>query len=113
MYVSSISGQPNEKVYATKNPQERLKGACQDFEAIFIRQMLQQMRKSIPKSDFLDGGLAEDIYNDMLDAAIADQASRRQGFGIAKALYNHFLPFLNSQRSTLVDAPLPNEAKQE
>jgi len=103
VYTSSVLGQAGGPAAARKTPEERLKGACQDFEALFLQQMLKQMRKSIPKSGLLDGGMAEDIYQDMLYSSVAEQASRAEGFGIAKALYNHFLPALEAHSSRKVD----------
>ena len=37
--------------------------ACQDFEALFIKQMLDAMRKTIDKSDdMLGGGMSQDVF---------------------------------------------------
>jgi flagellar protein FlgJ len=69
-----------------KNKKE-LRQACRDFEALFIHKMLQTMRKSIPDNGMLDGGLAEDIYTDMLDQQIAQAAADRESLGIATVIY--------------------------
>ena len=37
--------------------------ACQDFEALFMKQMLDSMRKTVDKSDdMLGGGMGQDVY---------------------------------------------------
>ena len=48
--------------------------------------MLRQMRAAIPKSDFLDGGNAENIFTDLLDQEIGKVVSKR-GIGIADMVY--------------------------
>ena len=40
--------------------------ACVDFESLFIKQMLDVMRKSVKKEGLLDGGMSEEIFTDML-----------------------------------------------
>jgi len=39
---------------------------CNDMEAIFVGRMFKEMRKTLHKSDWLDGGFAEKIFEDML-----------------------------------------------
>lgn len=51
----------------------RLKEACSDFEAIFIKQMLDSMRKTVSKSGLMGGGMAEDIFEDMLYEKYAEK----------------------------------------
>lgn len=60
---------------------------CQDFEAIFIKQMLKAMRQTVEKSEFLNGGFAEEVYEDMLYDEYAQQMSRSAGFGLSTQLY--------------------------
>ena len=65
----------------------KLKKACGDFEAIFIKQMLDAMRKTVPKNSLLDGGMAEDIFQDMLYDKYAQKMSDTAHFGIKDILY--------------------------
>lgn len=61
---------------------------CQDFESIFVKMMLKQMRASVDKSDsLLSGGWAEDIYQDMLDDEYSKSMAKNAGFGLADQLY--------------------------
>ena len=41
---------------------EELFKVCQDFEAIFIKQMLSAIKKTVPRNDLLNGGFAEEIF---------------------------------------------------
>ena len=65
----------------------KLKEACRDFEALFIKQMLDTMRKTVNKSGMLDGGMAEDIFEDMLYDDYAKSMADTGSFGIAKMMY--------------------------
>jgi len=67
--------------------QARLRDACQQFEAIFLAQLLQKMRETVPKDPLLGDSRAKDIYNSMLDWELAQQIARSQSVGIAETLY--------------------------
>jgi peptidoglycan hydrolase FlgJ len=61
---------------------------CREFESIFTKMMLKEMRKSVDKSDsLLNGGWAEDIYQDMLDDEYSKTIAKNAGFGLADQLY--------------------------
>ena len=72
----------------TKNRDtSKLKKACSDVEAIFIKQMLDSMRKTVQKNSLLDGGMAEGIFEDMLYDKYANKMSETAHFGIKDILY--------------------------
>ena len=61
----------------------------QDFDAIFIKQMLDAMRKTIHKEDDLlgNGGISQDVYEDMLYDEYAKKMSQTAQFGLADSVY--------------------------
>lgn len=65
----------------------KLKEACRDFEALFIKQMLDTMRKTVNKSGMLDGGMAEDVFEDMLYDEYSKSMADTGSFGIGKMMY--------------------------
>ncbi len=67
---------------------KKLYDACVDFEAIFVKQMLDSMRDTVEKNGLLDGGFAEGIYEDMLYEKYAETMAHSADFGIARLLYN-------------------------
>ncbi len=69
-----------------KNRNE-LQKACSELESIFIFQLLKTMRATIPKSGFIDGGRAEEIYTSMLDSEISKNVSGATGMGLASVMY--------------------------
>ena len=65
----------------------KLYKVSQEFEAIFIKQMLNVMRKSVGKTGLLDGGLAEEFFEDMLYDEYAEKMAESGSFGIADMIY--------------------------
>ncbi|MBI4979902.1 MAG: rod-binding protein [Spirochaetes bacterium] len=62
---------------------ERLKKVAGEMESIFVKKMLDAMRASVHKEKFIDGGMAEDIFQDMLYDKYAETMSKTKSFGIA------------------------------
>jgi Rod binding domain-containing protein len=60
---------------------------CQEFEAIFLKIMLNQMRSTIDKSGLIDGGQAEEIFTDMLYDQYSMSMAKTAGMGLADAVY--------------------------
>ena len=73
------------------NKYSRLYEVCIEFEAIFLKQMLNVMRKSVPKSKFINGGFAEEIFEDMLYDEYSLKMAKNADFGMADMLYLEFL----------------------
>jgi peptidoglycan hydrolase FlgJ len=67
--------------------EQQLKKTCTAFEAIFVEQMLKSMRKNVQKSEFLHGGFAENVFEDMLYGEYAQKMSESGSFGFGKMLY--------------------------
>jgi soluble lytic murein transglycosylase-like protein len=69
---------------ATSDDAKKWKVA-QDFEAIFVHQMLKSMRNTVPKDEDMSTGRR--IFTEMLDEQIANTASRTGSFGLANIIY--------------------------
>ena len=87
MYKTYSSLHQQNKVQQQVKQGSKLYKACQDFEAIFIKQMLNVMRKTIKKSGLLDGGFAEEVFEDMLYDEYAKRMSENAHFGLSDTLY--------------------------
>jgi peptidoglycan hydrolase FlgJ len=69
----------------TSDPGKALEKACKEFESIFAHQLIKTMGSSLEEG-FAGGGLAGDMYDDMLYMELARQCTRGQGLGLAKVL---------------------------
>lgn len=68
---------------------EKLKGAAQQFEAVFLRQMISSMRSASLGEDIL-GNDGSKQFRDMADANTADQMAKRGTLGVADMLLKQF-----------------------
>lgn len=75
-----------DKAVAAKEDKQ-LKEAAKQFEALFIYQMYSQMRESIDKGGLLDGGLANNIFQGLLDQEVSIKAAETGSFGLADQIY--------------------------
>ena len=71
-----------------RNAQDgKLMKACQDFEAILVKQMLKAMDNTLEKNGLFDGGHAERIYEDMLLDEYSQKIAKTANLGVAETLY--------------------------
>ncbi len=67
---------------------KKLKEVSDDFEALFINELLKSMRKTVNKSELIDGGMAENIFEDMLYNEYSKEFAKTNTFGISQMIYN-------------------------
>lgn len=83
-FIYESQGLRKLKNTAIKDPNEGIKGAAKQFEALFLNQMLKSMRAATPKSDLLDTSTT-DFYTEMLDAQLAQNMAGK-GLGLAQRI---------------------------
>lgn len=71
---------------AERREKAKLTQACRQFEAMFLRQMFKAMRSTVEKTGLMHGGKGEDMFEEMLDGAIADEAVKASSVGLADML---------------------------
>lgn len=72
----------------TGQDEEALREVAQQFEALFVKQMLDSMRATLDtKSDMLYGGLSQDIFEDMLYGEYSRVFAKTGDLGIADLIY--------------------------
>ncbi|WP_051938246.1 rod-binding protein [Ghiorsea bivora] len=90
------AAQPTKNLVSLKgvhiNPKTEIKDqelwkVSRQFEAIFLQQMMSAMRKTIPESELLPRGYADDMYEGMMDQAIAESGSKQAPLGLAMSIY--------------------------
>jgi len=69
-----------------KDKQAALKKACQEFEALFLYQILKGLEKTVPKSGLFPETLQQDIYQDLFYQEVSKALAKR-GVGLANLLY--------------------------
>ena len=87
--LASISPKMAASLTQIDNRPTDLHAAAEQFEALFIHQLLKQARSAKLADDIL-GSEAGDTYTEMLDQARAKQLSAQMNLGIADALVKQF-----------------------
>ncbi len=90
MQIEGLTPQPMREAAelspSRKQDEGKLKEACQQFESLFLTQMLKEMKKSIPKSEG-EGNKEKDTYEDMMYEEVAKSMASSGGVGMANILY--------------------------
>ncbi len=84
--IENLSRRADTKKIATNDSSE-VKKACADMESLFIFYLLKEMRATVPKTGYLDGGKSEEVYNSMLDAQLSKELAAERGIGLSPLLY--------------------------
>jgi len=98
----NLDKQPIAATRQNSNQQERLKKlqqAAEQFESIFIRQMLAEMRQTIPDEGLIPRGLDDEIYENLFDDEIAKRLAMRNQLGFADMIVKQLSGKLNSGES--------------
>ena len=70
--------------------QAELKKVAEEFEAVFIAQLLKIMRETIEESGTEGSGFGKSVYTELFDQEIALAMARRGALGIGDIIYKSF-----------------------
>ena len=87
MTVGSVGPAHDAQMRPSVDKSSELYKVCLDFEALFIKQMLNAMRKTVDESGLLDGGIGTDYWKDMLYDEYAQKMAQTAQFGLAETMY--------------------------
>ncbi|WP_319542877.1 rod-binding protein [uncultured Pseudodesulfovibrio sp.] len=79
--------------------EEQLKKACQNFEAVFIGKLWQQMKQSVPKEGYLHSK-QEDSYMSMFDKEFSEKMAQAGGIGLADMIFSQLSEKLKETSKT-------------
>ena len=94
--ATKVSQDQNSLSLKEKNNQD-LKNVAEQFESIFVHQMLKQARQS-RLAEGVFSSEAQDTFNNMLDVEYSQILSKKNNFGIAEALIKQFQPHFQSKK---------------
>lgn len=66
-----------------KTPGRSLEDVAQEFESLFVQQLLTVMRQSLGDDGLFEGNTGQDMYASMMDQALAQALSEDGGIGLA------------------------------
>ena len=65
----------------------QLREACEEFESLFVKLMLDSMRKTLSDDTLIPKNAGEKLFEDKLYDEYAEKISRSAGLGIADMMY--------------------------
>lgn len=92
-----VSSEKLSPLPAEKQIQEEIKNspekqklfeAAKEFETFFIEKVFKEMKRNVPKTGWIHGGRAEEIFDDMLMTERVKVMSRHTTFGLAEQIYH-------------------------
>ena len=87
-------GRVGAGVPAQTTPDQKLQQACQDFEALFLKSLLGEMRRA--GGNAMAGGSSGQVYQEMFDEALARELAQRPGIGLGEMLKENVLKIAKS-----------------
>lgn len=74
-----------------QNPAHKLHEVASEFESLFVKQLLQSMRSTLnPENNFLYGGFAEEVFQDMMDTEYSQILAKAESFGFAEMIIQQY-----------------------
>jgi peptidoglycan hydrolase FlgJ len=80
------TGHPAAGPLAQTKPRD-LREATAEFESLFISQIMQAMRATIPESGLMGSGSGQRMFREMLDQELSRNVALAGGLGIGEVLY--------------------------
>jgi|GEM_PF-1329603 len=74
-----------------KVSEEQITKTAEDFEAVFISQMLKHAFEGQKPNEVMGGGSSEEIYNDMMIDEYGKLIARTGGVGLADTVKQHMI----------------------
>ena len=86
---------------------QKIAEGARQFEALLLRQILQESQKTVFQSKFTDNSTAAGIYRDLVTQQLADSISKSGSLGLAKSLEGQLTQQLHQSSPA---GPNPDEA---
>jgi Rod binding domain-containing protein len=93
--------------------QDKVAEVSRQFEAVLLRQILQETRKSSVTSASSADATTSGIYDDMINNQLAESISRSGSFGLAKSLQGQLVHQVLPGSDPVKSAPAPVAAPHQ
>lgn len=115
---SGATGQATAGTGSQDGQKAALRKAAEQFEALFIQEMLKSMRASIEKDELTNNSTTE-TYEALFDREVSLQMAKRGAVGVADMLVNHLerqqsaAHVLNQRQLDAPSAPRPMRLQEK
>jgi len=69
------------------SPRARVRALANQLEGVFLNQLFQAMRQSVPQDGTIDPAPGQEMFTQMFDESMANEAARKMTHGMGEALY--------------------------
>ncbi len=83
----------------------RLHKAAEDFEEIFVREILKNMRSTLMDGGMFGQGTIGDMYSTMMDEVLAEKISAGGTLGLADVIYRQVVSSIETAESSGENIP--------
>jgi flagellar protein FlgJ len=101
--IASTNNTINDKDFENKlksamenKDEAELKKACSEFEGILLNMLYKSMKSTVFKATLIPKDNGTEIFEDMFDDQIVEEASKRNSLGLAQQLYKQLSRQLKS-----------------
>lgn len=95
-----IGGASGPNPIPTADSRAKVRQLAHALEGVFLNQLFQAMRKSVPQDGLLESAPGQEMFTQVFDERIADEASRHTTRGLGEALYRQLARRLPADGST-------------
>jgi flagellar protein FlgJ len=85
--MSALRGPAGLTAAPRPDPRVQLRRMAHELEGVFLNQLFQAMRASVPQDGLIEAAPGQELITSMLDERLANQAAERTHGGIGEALY--------------------------
>ncbi len=70
-----------------RDDRDRLRRPAHELEGVFLNQLFQAMRASVPRDGILEDAPGQEMFTSVLDEKLASEAAARSQRGVGEALF--------------------------
>jgi Rod binding domain-containing protein len=70
---------------------EEVRKLSHQLESVFINQLFQAMRASVPKDEVLGNAPGQEMFTSMMDQRLAEETSKRLERGLGESMYRQLV----------------------
>jgi flagellar protein FlgJ len=98
--IGGINGTAGSGVAATADTRAKVRQLAHDLEGVFLNQLFQAMRRSVPQDGAIDSAPGQEMFTQLFDEKVANEASRHMTHGLGEALYRQLAARLPADGTT-------------
>jgi Rod binding domain-containing protein len=98
--AGGIQGTGGNAPVAAADSRAKVRQLAHALEGVFLNQLFQAMRKSVPQDGLLEPAPGQEMFTQLFDERIANEASRHTTRGLGEALYRQLAARLPADGTT-------------